>query len=57
MLALSITQPYAELILRGRKTIEYRSRPTRKIGQRFAIYAARKWAGVSGHLMHEGVSG
>jgi hypothetical protein len=27
MLALSIRQPYAELILRGEKTIEYRSRP------------------------------
>ena len=39
MLALSIRQPYAELILRGVKTIEYRSRPTRLIGQRFYIYA------------------
>jgi hypothetical protein len=28
MLALSIRQPYAELILRGIKTVEYRSRPT-----------------------------
>ena len=46
MLALSIRQPYAELILRGVKTIEYRSRPTRKIGERFYIYAAKKWAGV-----------
>lgn len=45
MLALSIRQPYAELILRGVKTVEYRSRPTRKIGERFAIYAARTWAG------------
>ena len=41
MLALSIRQPYAELILRGVKTIEYRSRPTRIIGQRFYIDAAR----------------
>lgn len=41
MLALSIRQPFAELILRGIKTIEYRSRPTRIIGQRFYIYAAR----------------
>jgi hypothetical protein len=47
MRALSIRQPYAELILRGVKTIEYRSRPTKIIGQRFYIYAARKWAGVS----------
>jgi hypothetical protein len=44
MLALSIRQPYAELILRGLKTIEYRSRPTRIIGERFYIYAAgKKW--------------
>ncbi len=43
MLALSIRQPYAELILRGIKTIEYRSRPTRIIGERFWIYAAGKW--------------
>lgn len=41
MLALSIRQPWAELILRGIKTIEYRSRPTRIIGQRFYIYASR----------------
>jgi predicted transcriptional regulator len=42
MLALSIRQPYAELILRGIKTVEYRTRPTRIIGQRFLIYASRK---------------
>jgi len=48
MLALSIRQRYAELILRGVKTVEYRSRPTRKIGERFAIYAARTWAGFPG---------
>ncbi len=47
--ALSIRQPYAELILCGVKTIEYRSRPTKIIGERFYIYAARKWAGVVGH--------
>lgn len=41
MLALSIRQPYAELILRGIKTVEYRSRPTRRIGERFYIYAAK----------------
>lgn len=49
MRALSIRQPYAELILRGVKTIEYRSRPTKIVGERFYIYAARKWAGVNGH--------
>ena len=41
MRALSIRQPYAELILRGIKTVEYRSRPTRIIGEAFYIYAAR----------------
>jgi predicted transcriptional regulator len=42
MRALSIRQPYAEFILRGIKTIEYRSRPTRIIGERFWIYASKK---------------
>ena len=41
MRALSIRQPYVEQILRGLKTVEYRSRPTRIIGERFYIYAAR----------------
>ena len=41
MRALSIRQRYAELILREIKKIEYRSRPTRIIGERFYIYAAR----------------
>ncbi len=48
MFALSIRQPYAELILRGIKTIEYRSRPTRIIGERFWIYAAGKWPRKTG---------
>ena len=48
MRALSIRQPYAELILRGIKRIEYRSRPTRIIGERFYIYAARKPGDLSG---------
>jgi hypothetical protein len=47
--ALSIRQPCAEQILRGEKKIQYRSRPTKIIGERFFIYAARKWAGVNGH--------
>jgi predicted transcriptional regulator len=42
MRALSIRQPFAELILRGIKTIEYRTRPTRIIGERFYIYASKK---------------
>lgn len=41
MRALSIRQPYAELILRGIKTIEYRSRATTIIGERFWIYASK----------------
>jgi hypothetical protein len=42
MRALSIRQPFAELILRGIKTAELRSRPTRIIGERFYIYAAKQ---------------
>ena len=41
MLALSIRQPYAELILRGIKTVESARRPTRIIGERFYIYASK----------------
>lgn len=41
MLALSIRQPFAELILRGVKTVEYRTRPTRIVGERFYIYASK----------------
>ncbi|MGH7214125.1 MAG: ASCH domain-containing protein [Tepidisphaeraceae bacterium] len=48
MRALSIRQPYAELILRGIKTAELRSRSTTIIGGRFYIYAplrrAQDWA-------------
>jgi hypothetical protein len=47
MRALSIRQPYAELILRGLKSVEFRSRPTRIIGQRFWIYASLKTAGIA----------
>ena len=62
MRALSIRQPYAELILRGTcgrhtcgeqiKPIEFRSRPTKIIGERFYIYASQAWA--SGKLFLEG---
>ena len=41
MRALSIRQPYAELILRGVKTVEYRTRATRIVGERFYIYASK----------------
>jgi hypothetical protein len=41
VLALSIRQPYAELILRGRKRIEYRTmNVTKMLGERFYLYAA-----------------
>lgn len=43
MRALSIRQPYAELILRGEKTIEYRTRATTIVDEAFYIYAAGKW--------------
>jgi predicted transcriptional regulator len=47
MRALSIRQPFAELILRGIKTIEYRSRPTRIIGEfRMKIYLRAVVAGT-----------
>jgi hypothetical protein len=41
MLALSIRQPYVELILQGRKRIEYRTMNVKKmLGERFYLYAA-----------------
>ena len=46
MLALSIRQPFAELILRGIKTVEYRTRATRIVGERFWIYASKRKSGV-----------
>jgi len=45
-LALSIRQPFAELILRGLKTYERRSRPT-NIRDRVFIYSPKKPARVS----------
>ena len=41
MRALSIRQPYAEQILLGLKTVEYRNRPTH-VRRRVYIYAALK---------------
>jgi hypothetical protein len=40
MRALSIRQPFAEQILRGTKTIEYRTVPTSFLNKRFYIYAS-----------------
>ena len=42
--ALSIRQPYGELILRGIKTAELRSRATTIVGERFYIYACKSKA-------------
>ena len=39
--AISIRQPFVELILRGKKKAEYRSIPTR-IRERVYLYASRK---------------
>ena len=50
MLALSIRQPYAELILRGIKTAELRSRATSIVGERFYIYASKKRAAGGGQM-------
>ena len=43
MRALNIRQPYAELILRKIKPIEFRSRPTRIMWERFHVYANNQW--------------
>lgn len=52
MRALSVRQPWAELIMRGDKTIECRSRPTRVQG-RLWIYASQTRASApSGSTMH-----
>ena len=48
MRALSIRQPYAELILRKIKKIEYRNRQTKIIGERFYIYAAMQPGDLKG---------
>ena len=56
MRALSVRQPYAEMILRGIKTAEYRSRPTRVLGERFYLYASKKIAAfrpVAGIWSHD----
>ena len=57
MRALSIRQPFADLILRGTcgqqiKPIEFRRRPTPIIGERFHKGASRQWA--AGKLFLEG---
>jgi ASCH domain len=49
MLALSIRQPFAELILRGEKTKEFRSRST-NIRGRVYIYAPHKYYDIPDEL-------
>lgn len=52
--ALSVRQPYAEMILRGVKTIEYRSKPTRLVGERFYLYASKgKTRGLDAQSPHD----
>src|SRR4051812_31580105 len=40
--ALSVRQPFAEAILTGRKTVEYRITPTKRLNERFLIYASER---------------
>jgi hypothetical protein len=49
MLTLSLRQPYAELILRGIKTVEYRTRPTRQQGQQpsYSYHGVKGWYTVT----------
>ena len=46
-IALSVRQPWAELILRGDKTVEFRGRPTRRRG-RVYLYASKLPAEATG---------
>ena len=48
MRALSIKQPFVEEILRGIKTIEYRTKACRMLDERFYIYASTKPAAGRG---------
>ena len=54
MRALSVRQPYADQIMRGKKRIEYRSRPT-KIRGRIYIYASLTLAFSNGEDLPRGV--
>ena len=54
MRALSIRQPFADQILRGKKRVEYRSIPTRIVG-RVYIYASARPATLAGANLPRGV--
>lgn len=49
-IALGIRQPWAELILRGVKSIEVRSQPTNVRGTIY-VYAAKKWSNFEDALV------
>jgi len=55
MRALSIRQPYAQLILRGIKTIEYHSRVMRIVGERFYLYVSKGGAVMAKVIQLKGV--
>ena len=57
MLAPSIRQPFAELILRGIKTVEYRSLRTSIIGERFYIYATQRELPVASRCSQDNLVG
>ncbi len=54
--ALGIQQPWAELILRGTKTLEVRSRPTQVRG-RILIYASRRFSRLAAASVAAGQNG
>ena len=57
-IALGIQQPWAELILRGIKTLEIRSQPTRQRG-RIYLYASKRLSSLpaaESAAHHEGIS-
>jgi predicted transcriptional regulator len=56
MVALSVRQPYAELILSGVKTIEFRNQRTHKRG-RVYLYASKSSAGKIGEIVGSRMEG
>lgn len=51
MKALSVKQPWAELIARGEKTIEVRSKPTKYRGPLLIVSCKRPNVWVTGHAI------
>jgi len=54
-LALSVRQPYAEQIINGTKTIEYRSRSTNIRGSIFIYATLKTYNGVSAGNLQRGL--